>query len=165
MPRALLALCAICGALAWPAAASAGAVVIKDWDIGMSVQTYPFNPCLGVDDPTLTVAFLGSTRVHITGKMQDGIFTSVRVDVDQSGGITTNIGGVDYYGFLSYSSKVNLNQQNQVAAVTFSVAAISLDLTSSLVFQVTERVTFSASGKELEVERASFDLALFSWSL
>jgi hypothetical protein len=52
---------------------------------------------------------------------------------------------VNYYGFLSYSSKVNLNQQNQVAAVTFNVAAVSADLTSSLVFGVTERVTFNAN--------------------
>jgi hypothetical protein len=146
MPRALLALCAICGALALPAAASAGAVVIKDYDVGMSVQTYPFNPCTGTEDPSLTVSFLGATSVHVTARMQDGIFTSARVDVDQSGGIMTNIGGIDYYGFLSYGSKLNLNQQNQVASVTFSVAAVSLDFTSSLAFQVTERVTLSASG-------------------
>ena len=143
MRRALLALCAICGALAWSAVATAGNVVIRDYDVGMEIQTDRFDPCTGAND--LTILFAGATRTHVTAKLQGDAVISARVDIDQAGGLATNIGGIDYYGFLTYSSKVNLNQQNQVASVQFAVAAVSLDLTSSLIFDVTERVTLNAS--------------------
>lgn len=145
MPRALFALCAICGALAWPIAASAATVNTKTYDIGMSVQTYPFNPCSQSVDPSLTVTFFGSTSTHVILKMQNGVATSAHVDVDQSGGLLTSLGGRDYIGGLSYSSKLNLNPQNQVSSVSFNIAAISTDFTSMLLFQVEERVTFNAN--------------------
>ena len=145
MPRALLALCAICGALAWPAAVSAGVVNTKTYDIGMSVQTYPFNPCTQAVDPSLAVTFFGATSTHVILKLQNGVATSAHVDADQNGWLTMNLGGRDYLGALSYSSKVNLNQQNQVASVSFDVAAISTDLTSFLSFRVEERLQFNGS--------------------
>jgi hypothetical protein len=144
MRRALLALCAICGALAWPAAAVAGgAITIKDVDIGVSILADRYDPCTAQND--LVVTFGGISTLHATEKVQDGVVISARVDFSQVGLIATTIGGVDYVGGLSYSSKVNLNNQNQNASVQLSVAAYSADLSSSIVFNVDERVAFNAS--------------------
>lgn len=145
MSRAVLALLVVCSALAvWAVApAVAGTTVSKSLDLTMEIQPDRMNPCTGQND--LTIAFLGYTKLHIVEKIQDGLVVSARVDVDQAGGLATTINGVDYLGFLTYSSKVNLNNQNQNASVEFAVAAWSLDGLSSLVFSVSERVTFNAS--------------------
>lgn len=152
MHRALLALGAICGALACVATASA-AVVTTDRDLTVEVQTGNYDPCTNAND--LTVTFAGQTRLHVTTKYQGGIATAAHVDVSQSGFILTTIGGVDYLGVLDYGSKANLNNQNSVLAVHLSVAAFALNGTSALVFDVDERATFSASDPSTPVSAAS----------
>lgn len=142
MHRALLALVAICGALAGSAVASAGATVQTDRDYTIEMQTGNFNPCTNAND--LSVTFAGLTKVHVTAKVQGGIATSAHVDVDQSGVIATTLGGVTYLGYQTYSSKVNLNNQNAVMDVHSTVVAVALDGSGALVFDVENRATFNA---------------------
>ena len=140
MRRALFALCAICGALAWPAVAGAGTM---DRDLTMTVITYLPDPCNPGNN--LNLAFAGLSTLHVTEKVDGTNVTWAKVDASQTGLIATTINGVQYVGALSYSSKVNLNNQNQNAAVNFVVAGSSLDGTSTIAFSVTERVVFNAN--------------------
>ena len=140
MRRALLALCAICGALVWPAVGAAGTM---DRDLTLTVITYPWDPCN--TGAYLDVAFAGVSTLHVTAKVDGTTVTWAKVDASQTGLLMTSINGVLYVGALSYASKVNLNSQNQNASVSFVVAASSLDGTSALSFGVTERVSFNAS--------------------